>query len=75
MTAVVGRRELLAGLSAVVGWPLVARAQRPMSLHIGIVTIQPRTAPVYAAFDQRLRELGYTEGQNRSMSSLAFARV
>ena len=35
-----------------------------MSLHIGIVTIQPRTAPVYAAFDQRLRELGHIEGQN-----------
>jgi putative ABC transport system substrate-binding protein len=35
-----------------------------MSLHIGIVTIQPRTAPPYAAFDQRLRELGHIEGQN-----------
>lgn len=62
MTAVVGRRELLAGLSGAVAWPLVARAQPPASLHIGIVTIQPRTA--YAALDQRLRELGYIEGQN-----------
>ena len=64
MTAVIGRRELLAGLSGAVVLPLAARAQRPMSLHIGIVKIQPRTTPVYAAFDQRLRELGYIEGQN-----------
>jgi hypothetical protein len=65
MTAVIGRRELLAGLSGAVVLPLAARAQRPMSLHIGIVTIQPRTTPVYAAFDQRLRELGHIEGLSR----------
>ena len=64
MTAVVGRRELLAGLIGAVVLPLATRAQRSMSLHIGIVTIQPRTAPAYAAFDQRLRELGHIEGQN-----------
>jgi putative ABC transport system substrate-binding protein len=33
-------------------------------LHVGIVTIQSRTTPIYAAFDQRLRELGHIEGQN-----------
>ena len=32
--------------------------------HVGITTIQPRTSPIYAAFDERLRELGYIEGQN-----------
>jgi ABC-type uncharacterized transport system substrate-binding protein len=64
MTAVVGRRELLAAFSGAVAWPLTVRAQQPTSLHVGIVTIQPRTAPVYAAFDQRLRELGHIEGQN-----------
>jgi putative ABC transport system substrate-binding protein len=42
----------------------MARAQQPKSLHIGIVTIQSRTTPIYAAFDQRLRELGHIEGQN-----------
>jgi putative ABC transport system substrate-binding protein len=31
---------------------------------VGITTIQPRTSPIYAAFDERLRELGYIEGQN-----------
>ena len=49
---------------AVVAWPLVARAQQPAKARIGIASIQPRTAPNYAAFDQRLRELGHVEGQN-----------
>jgi putative ABC transport system substrate-binding protein len=34
---------------------------------VGIVTIQPRTSPYYAAFDQRLRELGYVEGKNLAL--------
>jgi putative ABC transport system substrate-binding protein len=42
----------------------MARAQQPPRLHVGIVTIQSRTTPIYAAFDQRLRELGHIEGQN-----------
>jgi putative ABC transport system substrate-binding protein len=52
---------------AAVAWPLAARAQQPAPLRIGIVTIQPRTSPPYAAFSQRLRELGYVEGQNLSL--------
>jgi putative ABC transport system substrate-binding protein len=65
MTVTIGRRKLLAALGgAAVAWPLAVQAQRPTSLHIGIVTIQSRTTPIYAAFDQRLRELGHIEGQN-----------
>jgi putative ABC transport system substrate-binding protein len=65
MTVIIGRRELLAALGgAAAVWPLTSRAQRPTSLHVGIVTIQSRTTPIYAAFDQRLRELGHIEGQN-----------
>src|ERR1700730_12214476 len=64
MPTVIGRRELITAVSGAVAWPLTARAQRPTSLHIGIVTIQSRTTPIYAAFDQRLRELGHIEGQN-----------
>jgi putative tryptophan/tyrosine transport system substrate-binding protein len=48
-------------------WPLASHAQQPAMTHVGIVTIQPRTAPMYAAFDQRLRELGYVEGQNLAL--------
>jgi putative tryptophan/tyrosine transport system substrate-binding protein len=61
----VRRREfimLLGGTATAV--PFMARAQSPATLHVGIVTIQSRTTPIYSAFDQRLRELGYIEGQN-----------
>jgi len=59
------RREFIALLGgAAAAWPLAARPQRPTSLHIGIVTIQSRTTPIYTAFDQRLRELGHIEGEN-----------
>jgi putative ABC transport system substrate-binding protein len=64
MPPAIGRRELITVVSGAVAWPLMARAQQPMSLHVGIVTIQSRTTPIYAAFDQRLRELGHIEGQN-----------
>jgi putative tryptophan/tyrosine transport system substrate-binding protein len=59
------RREfisLIGGTAA--AWPLAARAQQQAKIRIGIVTIQPRTSPIYAAFDQRLREFGYIEGKN-----------
>ena len=58
------RCQFITLLGGGAAWPLAARAQRPTSLHIGIVTIQSRTTPIYAAFDQRLRELGHIEGQN-----------
>jgi ABC-type uncharacterized transport system substrate-binding protein len=46
-------------------WPLNAQAQQlSKNIRIGITTIQPRTSPPYVAFDQRLRELGYVDGQN-----------
>ncbi len=48
-------------------WPLAAYAQQPVMTHVGIVTIQPPTSPPYAAFSQRLRELGYVEGRNLSL--------
>jgi len=62
------RREfitLLGGAGAT--WPLSVRAQQSAMTRVGIVTIQPRSASMYAAFDQRLRELGYVEGQNLAL--------
>src|SRR5260370_41602693 len=69
------RREfitLLGGTAAVlVLWPLNAQAQQlPKSIRIGITTIQPRTSPPYVAFDHRLRELGYVDGQNLTLAFL-----
>ena len=61
------RREfiiLLGGAAA--AWPLFARAQeRPKPLRIGTVSLNRRAPnPQRVAFEQRLRELGYIEGQN-----------
>jgi putative tryptophan/tyrosine transport system substrate-binding protein len=65
------RREFITLLGgAAAAGPFAVRAQGPTSLHVGIVTIQSRTTPIYSAFDQRLRELGYIEGQNLVMDYL-----
>jgi putative tryptophan/tyrosine transport system substrate-binding protein len=59
------RREFITLIGgAVAAWPLSAHAQESTKTRIGITTIQPRTASIYTAFDARLRELGYIEGQN-----------
>jgi putative ABC transport system substrate-binding protein len=65
------RREfitLLGGVAA--AWPFATRAQQSARTRVGIATIQPRAAPIYVAFDQRMRELGYIEGQNLVMDFL-----
>jgi putative ABC transport system substrate-binding protein len=56
------RRDLITILGgAAVAWPLAARAQQPARLpRIGIID----DAPMWQAFRQALRELGYIEGQN-----------
>src|SRR6516164_3884086 len=62
------RRDFIKAIvGSAVAWPLAARAQQPAMTRVGIVTIQPPTSPPYAAFSQRLRQLGYVEGQNLSL--------
>jgi putative ABC transport system substrate-binding protein len=59
------RREFVTLLGgAAMAWPLAAHAQQSAKTRVGITSIQPRTSPIYAAFDQRLREPGYIEAQN-----------
>jgi putative ABC transport system substrate-binding protein len=62
------RREFITLLgSAAAGWPLAtAHAQRPGKIaRIGYLsTANPRSAPFFQAFEQRLRDLGYIAGQN-----------
>src|SRR5262249_60883446 len=56
------RRDFLALLgSAAATWPLAAHAQPPAKIaRIGILD----DAPMWQAFRQALRELGYVEGQS-----------
>jgi hypothetical protein len=59
------RRDFITLVSgAAASLPFAAHAQHPAMTRVGIVTIQPPTSPPYVAFSQRLRELGYAEGQN-----------
>jgi putative tryptophan/tyrosine transport system substrate-binding protein len=59
------RREFVTLLGCAAAWPLAARGQAPAKLlRLGIISASPRTAVFLVAFDQRLRELGYVEGQN-----------
>jgi putative tryptophan/tyrosine transport system substrate-binding protein len=61
------RREFitLAG-GAAITWPVAARAQKSGKIaRIGYLSsANPRSMPAFQAFEQRLRELGYFEGQN-----------
>ena len=67
MTVTIGRRELLAAVGgAAVAWPLAARAQQSGRLRtIGFLGPNTHSAASewVAAFVQRLRELGWTEGR------------
>lgn len=60
------RRDVIRAIAgSAAAWPFAALGQQaPKHFRIGITTIQQRTSPPYVAFDQRLRELGYIDGQN-----------
>jgi len=61
------RREFILALGTAAAWPLAARAQQRAMTRVGIVTIQSPTSPPYAAFAQRLRQLGHVEGEDISL--------
>jgi putative ABC transport system substrate-binding protein len=67
MIATMKRREFLALLGGAAAWPLAARAQQPMAKLPTIGFLGAATPLAWsqrvAAFVQRLRELGWTEGR------------
>jgi ABC-type uncharacterized transport system substrate-binding protein len=65
MTATVQRRDFVTLLGGVAAWPLAARAQQPSMPVIGFLgPNSPSDATEWvAAFEQRLRELGWIEGR------------
>jgi len=64
---VIERRSFMAAMTGgLLAAPLAAQGQTAGKVYrVGILsTGNPRSAPIYQAFEQRLRELGYVEGQN-----------
>jgi putative ABC transport system substrate-binding protein len=69
---VIGRRAFLGTVAGgLLAAPLAAEAQPAARLvRIGICSAgQTWSSPLYEAFEQRLRELGYVDGRNVSLSS------
>jgi putative tryptophan/tyrosine transport system substrate-binding protein len=64
----VKRREFITLLGGAVAWPRTARAQPPVLPLIGFLNPYPETDPdlndLLLAFKLRLRERGWTDGQN-----------
>ena len=63
------RREFVTLLGGATAWPLCALAQQSGKMsRIGYLsTANPRSAPFFQAFERRLRDLGYIEGQNMTI--------
>jgi putative tryptophan/tyrosine transport system substrate-binding protein len=58
------RRQFLGAIGGALALPTAARAQRATTLRVGTANVQPRTAPQWVAFVERMAELGYKEGDN-----------
>ena len=63
------RRKFIAGLGSAAAWPVVARAQQVERVRrIGVLITQAESdgqqQSFVAAFDMRLREIGWTDGKN-----------
>jgi putative tryptophan/tyrosine transport system substrate-binding protein len=60
------RREFIGLFGGAAAWPLAARAQKSGKIaRIGMLTTaNPRSVSFFQVFEQRLRDLGYIEGQN-----------
>src|SRR5829696_2142141 len=60
------RRQFICFVAGAAAWPLGARAQRSVKTpRVAVLsTANPRSSSFFQAFEQRLRDLGYVEGQN-----------
>jgi ABC-type uncharacterized transport system substrate-binding protein len=61
------RRDFIAGLGVAAAWPIAARGQQPGKVRTIGFEAAPSSSPWTAAFLQRLRELGWTEGRSIAM--------
>ena len=64
----IGRRHFIFGLGDVAAWPLAVRAQQPSGIKrvgfLGASFDDPTIAAEYQAFLGKLREFGFSDGQN-----------
>jgi ABC-type uncharacterized transport system substrate-binding protein len=68
------RREFITLLgSAAAALPLAAHGQERKILRVGAASTFPKNFPLWVAFRERLRELGYVEGQNVAFEFLELA--
>jgi putative ABC transport system substrate-binding protein len=59
------RRQFLGAIAGVAALPFAGHAQQAAkALRVATANAQPRTAPQWIAFVQRMAELGYREGEN-----------
>jgi putative tryptophan/tyrosine transport system substrate-binding protein len=67
----VRRREFITIIGGAAVSPLAARAQQAgKMLRVGTASTQPRSSPIWKAFEQRMAELGYQEGNNYTFDYL-----
>jgi putative ABC transport system substrate-binding protein len=72
----IGRRGFVASLAGIAVLPTIGHAyERPRKLRIGDFSVGARDVPYLVAFGQRLRELGYIEGENLTIEFLQIDRL
>jgi putative tryptophan/tyrosine transport system substrate-binding protein len=65
------RRKFIKLIGVATAFPLGARAQQAGKiLRVGTASTQPRSSPLWKAFEQRMAELGYREGSNYTFDYL-----
>jgi putative tryptophan/tyrosine transport system substrate-binding protein len=71
------RRAFMALLGgAAAAWPLAVQAQQPAKmLRVGALSAQPRAAPIWLAFEQRMAELGHKQGTNFSFEFVQVTNI
>jgi putative tryptophan/tyrosine transport system substrate-binding protein len=69
------RREFIGLVGVSVAWPFAAAAQQAgRTYRLGFLAIVPRDAPPNMAFFEKLRRLGFLEGQNLTVEFRAYGQ-
>ena len=71
LTRAANRRAFIAALGSAAAWPLVARAQQPSKLTIGILTSSSINPNFWLPFSKGLKEHGFVEGQNVAFETVS----